>query len=208
MAMALSASALDSQGANNRFYVSPDPIAIDATTHLGAVNVYLDNETDNFNTFLIDFYLPEGFTIEKNKKGVYKVFIDEEGKAYTHQMTVTDRGTFYRFIGCSMSSTWIETGDGLLFSFNVVAPEDFEGTAEVTMSNIQVAAGNTVETVKKHTMDDLTFAVVNDSQTVIEEVIAGEAPAAEGIYDLHGRRVARPTSSGLYIVNGTKTVIR
>ena len=40
------------------------------------------------------------------------------------------------------------------------------------------------------------------------ENIEVAAPVVKGIYDLFGRRIETPTVSGIYIVNGKKTVIK
>ena len=48
-------------------------------------------------------------------------------------------------------------------------------------------------------------------ETDIEEIeVAGEqvAPAVKGIYDLFGRRIEAPATTGIYIVDGKKQVIK
>ena len=37
--------------------------------------------------------------------------------------------------------------------------------------------------------------------------VGNEQPAAEGIYDILGRRISAITTSGIYIVNGKKVVV-
>lgn len=218
LTLGMAAHAADSTGAKNRFYVDPSDIIIDQTTHLGMVRVYLDNETDDFNSFLIDFYLPEGFTIQSRtlqNKVLYLVSVNNslygDAKTVDHTVTVTpNSGNMYRFVGYSGSGFPITTGDDLLFSFNVVAPVDFKGTADIEMANIQIAAGNTVDTVKKHLMEDQKFVVASseDELTDVEELATEEAqPDEERAYDLQGRRIkAENAGRGIYIINGQKVI--
>lgn len=219
MALALSnftAMAVDSQGANNDFYVKPDVIAVDPTTNMGTLTVWFNNETDNFNSFMMDFYLPEGFTVEKNNRGAFKITFnndDYNGKVYDHTMSVTPREEgFYRFIGFSMSQTWVATGDDWFFRFNIVAPEGY--SSQTTLSEgyvrkIEISSGNTPETSKTHYMPDITFKVGPESiVSGVEEVgidnngeIDYSAPYE--VYNLSGAQVATSTENlnpGIYII--------
>lgn len=53
---------------------------------------------------------------------------------------------------------------------------------------------------------EATFVADNGEEDSINE-IAAPAKAAEGIYDLMGRKVAHP-ANGLYIINGVKTIVK
>jgi hypothetical protein len=48
---------------------------------------------------------------------------------------------------------------------------------------------------------------IEGESSAISEINAASAAAAEGIYDLQGRRVAR-AAHGIYIINGQKTIIK
>ena len=53
--------------------------------------------------------------------------------------------------------------------------------------------------------------VISDFMTGVEDIeVADEqvAPAVKGIYDLYGRRIETPAVTGIYIVDGKKTVIK
>ena len=45
-----------------------------------------------------------------------------------------------------------------------------------------------------------------EPQSEISEIISDAMP--EGIYDLNGRRLLKPTAPGIYIVNGKKTLVK
>ena len=51
----------------------------------------------------------------------------------------------------------------------------------------------------------ITVAEKDNTSTSVESV--NEQPAAEGIYDILGRRISAITTSGIYIVNGKKVVV-
>ena len=63
--------------------------------------------------------------------------------------------------------------------------------------------------------DDWKLVLVKKAATQSEfnpftgiENLETVAPVQVGIYDLFGRRIETPTVSGIYIVNGKKTVIK
>lgn len=50
--------------------------------------------------------------------------------------------------------------------------------------------------------------IPTDVNTGIEEVAADAIPSREGIYDLQGRRVASPAKGQVYIINGSKVLVK
>ncbi len=54
----------------------------------------------------------------------------------------------------------------------------------------------------------LNYADITEQMTPIEGIVAPSAPLSEAIYDLQGRRVARPVAGRLYIRGGKKYVAR
>ena len=52
-----------------------------------------------------------------------------------------------------------------------------------------------------------TFSIGDNTTSIQEEIVLTEDIAGNEIYDLQGRRVSNP-SSGIYIVNGKKIVIK
>lgn len=217
MLAAAPAKAADSTGAENYFTVEPSTVVVDPTTNMGTVVVYLENETADFNSFMMDFYLPEGFTIEKNNRGIYKVTFNNDdfnGKVYDHNATIAQREGFYRILGTFLSATAVATGKDWLFRFNIIAPEGFQNKTEAeqaSVRSIEIASGNTAQTAKVHYMPDIEFSVAPQSVVTGIEDVTVDAPAADGeevIYDLTGRRVYRPLMPGIYIINGQKYLIK
>ncbi len=106
-------------------------------------------------------------------------------------------------------------GEGYGWSYNTI-------TVEVTNHYlaIGVTANNLLTGKEQFTgawmgADDWKLVLVTKAATQSEfnpfagiENLETVAPAQVGIYDLFGRRIETPTVSGIYIVNGKKTVIK
>lgn len=222
MAAALSpmqAGAVDSLGQNNDFYFDCSIVMVLSQTNMGTITVWFNNETPDFNSYMMDFYLPEGFTIEKNKRGNYIVTYNNDentGKAFGYTTTVTDRMNegFYRFVGLSMEKDPLETGDDWFFRFNIIAPEGWADKHELSPASvrkIEIASGYTVQTAKTHYMPDIDFEIGPQSILTGVENISVETPATDAeevIYNLQGLRVERPLAPGIYIINGKKELVR
>ena len=57
---------------------------------------------------------------------------------------------------------------------------------------------------EKYISDLLLELDIEDIEIADEQV----APAVKGIYDLYGRRIKSPVTTGIYIVDGKKRVIK
>ena len=67
--------------------------------------------------------------------------------------------------------------------------------------------GNSCTFVSVGTFDAKTaLAAINKFETAIEDVECEEKETV--IYDLQGRRIKEITASGIYIINGKKTIVR
>lgn len=187
----------------------------------GTVEVHLNTYVVEYNSFMMDVYLPDGFTIEKNKRGKYVfTFNTAEEVVVDHTITTADHAAnedhaaFVRIVACSISMSYILDGDNLLFSFNITAPEGYSQTENGEIKRIEFAEGSTMETVNAHYMPDVSFAIIPDPSTGVENV--GVEEGAVTVFSLQGVELLRdaPASSlrslpaGLYIVNGAKKLIR
>ena len=211
--------AVDSLGQNNDFYFDGDIVMVLPETNTGTITMWFNNETPDFNAFIMDFYLPEGFTIEQNKRGNYIVSYNNDedtGKAFGYTTTVTDRMNegFYRFVGLSMEKDPLETGNDWFFRFNIVPPEGWADKQEfspASVRRIEIASGYTAQTAKTHYMPDINFKIAPQSILTGIENISVETPATDGeevIYNLQGMRVERPLAPGIYVINGKKELVR
>lgn len=185
-------------------YVNPDFVELN-DEGVGTVTVWLKTYVEEYLTFGMDLYLPEGFTIVKNSRGKY-IFTwnddDITGSVVSHQMSYADRDGFIRIIATSMSQDYILPGDNWLFSFQVQAPEGFNSQAEAEIKNIGFAEG----LKEQHNFDDVTFTI--GVKTTGVENISCEGDGEEVIYNLQGIRMERPLRPGIYIINGVKTAVR
>jgi hypothetical protein len=60
----------------------------------------------------------------------------------------------------------------------------------------------------KFTEENPFFPIKSSKETGIEEIISTPENTEDGtMYDLHGRRIITPTTSGIYIQNGKKVIV-
>lgn len=55
---------------------------------------------------------------------------------------------------------------------------------------------------------DIPVNIIEDPASITDIGITSPATDCDIIYDLQGRRILHPTSPGIYIINGSKTIIR
>ena len=79
-----------------------------------------------------------------------------------------------------------------------------KGNHMITWGQQDAASAMYVVEAEKYITDVIFF--IDD----IEEIEAADevAPAVKGIFDLFGRRIETPAATGIYIVDGKKTVIK
>lgn len=211
---------LDSEGKANYMYLEQDDILTDELGQ-GIIEVWLENETNDLNSFMMDIYLPEGFTIPKDDWDEFYVEPNNgpNNKTRSHLITVGVNDGFYRLVGLSMSGTAIRTGKDILLKIHIQAPEGYVKGSSMTraddglngkITNIEIASKS--NTVNPHYFPDITFEVDKDVSTGIGDVefdnLNGLYP--EGIFDLQGRpiNVDGELSPGIYIINGKKVVVK
>lgn len=186
-------------------YLSPDEIQLNKDG-VGTVVVWLNTNVTEYNAFIMNLYLPEGFTVEKNSRGKYNfVWNTEEEVVVNHGFTVGEHDGYLRLVAASMSADCILPGDHWLFKFNIQAPEGYTGDGEVAFRGIEFAEG----TIRNHYFDDVEAPIRPYGYTTgLDEVIGNVEDGTEVIYNLQGIRVARPLAPGIYIINGAKTLVK
>lgn len=213
MAMPAHADETTDAATTDHIYVPEVLLAEDGT---GTVEVWLSTSVEEYNAFMMDIYLPAGFTIEQ-KRGNYEfTFNTDDETVYDHasvsvQKENTDGTPFIRMIASSMTQSWIASGDRKLFTFNITGPSDLTDTATGKLTDIDFGEGNQVDTAKDHWLPDVSFAVVPFvNWTGVETITADALEAYAPIYTLQGVRVAgHPTAPGIYLrADGTKIMIK
>ena len=216
--MAQDSQEKDSYGDDNYVYVNPSTVYINSSTLQGSVEVWLDNVTDNFNTYMMDIYLPDGFSIPK-KEGSDDFDIQiNTSKTPTHTVRMSQGSTgAYRVIGFSLMGTPITTGDGLLFTVTIQAPDSFEANStdvEGSIKNINIAAGTSGEPA--HYFPDVTFPIKSSTETGVERLEQSIPNLPADIFNLQGVCVKRNATQedidaltpDIYIIGGKKIVVK
>ena len=189
----------------NYMYLSPDEIQLNEDG-VGTVTVWVNTYITNYNSIMMDLYLPEGFTVEKNNRGKYK-FTWNPDVVEDHSFTTGEHDGFIRMFAFSPSASYILPGDDWLFKFNIQAPEGYTGHGVLAFKNIEFYAGTT----DTHKFDEIEAPIYShdyDPTTGLDEVIGNVEDGTEVIYNLLGIRVTRPLAPGIYIVNGVKTLVK
>lgn len=155
--MAASERQPDSCGDANYLYTS-DFIRLDPVTGLGTLELWLDNVTENFNSFQLDLYLPEGFEIAKSGR-TYDVKAnngnEKDSKTFDHTISVMySENGFYRLTGYSVTLQYILASDDILLTATIKAPDNFDynEVANAQIKNIMFAAGSV-----GHVFQDMEF---------------------------------------------------
>jgi hypothetical protein len=61
----------------------------------------------------------------------------------------------------------------------------------------------------KFTEENPFYPIKSTNETGIDEIISTPENTEDGvIYDIHGRRITKPTSPGIYIQNGKKVIVK
>ena len=105
--------------------------------------------------------------------------------------------------------------EGRGWSYNTITVEVTGHYLAIGVTANHLLTGKEAFTASWIGADDWTLQLVSKSETQSEyspftgiENVEIAAPVQTGIYDLFGRRIETPTSTGIYIVNGVKTVIK
>ena len=208
----------DSYDEENYVYVSPSTVYIDTNTLRGSIEVWLDNVTANFNSYIMDIYLPEGFSIpKKDDSDDFDIQINT-AKTPGHTVRASQRTDgSYRIVGFSFMGTPIETGAAVLFTATIQAPDSFNSEvtdAEGSIKNINIAAGTSGE--PSHYFPDVTFPIEDSAATSVETVEQTAPSLPADIFNLQGVCLKRDATQediealtpGIYIIGGKKVVVK
>lgn len=216
--MAQDSQEKDSHEEDNYLYVKPSTVYIASNTLQGTLNVWLDNVTDNFNSYMMDIYLPEDFSIPKKENSDdFDIQINtEKTPGHTVRMSQGSTGA-YRIIGFSLTGIPVATGDGQLFAVTIQAPESFDATStdvEGSIKNINIAAGTSGEPA--HYFPDITFPIEYSTETNVEKIEQSLPNLPADIFNLQGVCVKNDAmqsdiddlAPGIYIIGGKKVMVK
>lgn len=223
------AQTTDSEGKENYIYFNsglykPEWAVVKTDSNEAELKVYLQNETEDFNAFMLDIFLPEGFSIAKNTRGnSYKITFNRDGddtKTWDHVATVGDNSDYgyFRILGYSSTQTTILPSNpdkpeaDWLMTITLSAPSDFSSNGSVTDVSVKnIEFSSVSNTVSPHYFPDTHFTLLNEAQlSGVEDVIVDEKGkfGYDGSYDLYGRKVDGALVPGIYIVNGRKVLVK
>lgn len=168
------------------------------------VYVWLKTNVEEYNSVIMNLYLPEGFTILKNSRGKYIFnWNTAEDVAPSHSMNYGEHDGYIRLVGVSAANDYLLPGDHWLFNFTIQAPEGFDSYAIASFRDIEFAEG----TVRNHYFDDVYFVIRTADVTGIEDVTV-DYTENDVIYNLQGIRVQAPLTPGFYVINGQKRYVK
>ena len=166
--------------------VSTDNIS--ASIHDNLMTVNLDNE-NHYIAFQMVVTMPESMTLGK-------AAIDEL-RSTDHQLTVRNLGNGqYLLAGYSMGNNELAGNSGCLLTITTNGQDN----GDIVISDIEFA---TAEAEAYH----LAPITISSTATGIYQIENREWKQDDVIFDLQGRRVNHP-SRGLYIVNGSKLIVK
>lgn len=216
----------DSEGNANYLYCNsgldmPELVAINTATNQGKLMVYLDNETEDFNSFMFKIYLPKGFTIPSITLGqnkIYDITLNSinninYSKMYDHTFAVGDHVDegYYTILCYSPNAIPIRANNELLMTITIQAPDDFNETDSPVEATIEEIEFTQTSNFKTHYLAPASFTLMTDKggTSFIESVtIDGKYP--QGVYDLFGRKIKADgkLAPGIYIIDGVKTLVK
>ena len=161
---------------------------ISASLHDNLLTVNLDNE-NHYTAFQMVVTMPEGMTLDKA--------VIDKLRGTGHQLTVRNLGNGqYLLAGFSMGNSELAGNSGCLLTITTNGQDN----GEIVISDIEFA---TAEAEAYH----LAPITISSTATGIYQIENREWKQDDVIFDLQGRRVNHP-SRGLYIVNGSKLIVK
>ena len=161
---------------------------ISAAIQNGRLAVSLDNE-NVYTAFQMVVTLPEDMTLGKGKM--------EDTRSENHQLMIRDmENGRYLVIGFAPNNDDLAGHSGNLFSIAMTGL--LKG--DIIISDVEFATAD----AKPYYLAGVN---VSSTPTSISGTISSDALDHENVYDLQGRKVAKPTK-GLYIINGKKVNIK
>lgn len=179
------------------------------------VEVWLNTYVQQYNSFAMNVYLPEGFEIDKDRRGNYAFKPNTaDDVLYDHAFSSLAKDGYVRLVAVSTTLSYILPGNNMIFSFGITGPANYDkwGTGWIRKPQF---AEDIDDTAIDHNLADTSFAVHPLGMTGVEDVASADAGTVT-VYNLQGivlLRDADPSAvrtlpPGLYIVNGRKTFVR
>ena len=166
--------------------VSSDYISAFMKDNLLTVNL---NNENRYTAFQMVVTMPDGMTIDKA--------VIDELRGTGHQLTVRNLGNGqYLMAGFSMGNSELTGSNGRLLTITT----NGQTKGDIVISDIEFA---TADAEAYH----LAPISISSTATGIYQVENREWKQDDVIFDLQGRRVNQP-SRGLYIVNGSKLIVK
>jgi hypothetical protein len=166
--------------------VSSDYISAFMKDNLLTVN--LDNE-NHYTAFQMVVTMPEGMTLDKA--------VIDKLRGTDHQLTVRNLGNGqYLLAGFSMGNSELAGNSGRLLTIGTKG----QTKGDIIISDIEFA---TADAEAYH----MAPVSISSTATGIYQIENREWKQDYVIFDLQGRRVNQP-SRGLYIVNGSKLIVK
>ncbi|MDE6300328.1 MAG: hypothetical protein K2M19_01250 [Muribaculaceae bacterium] len=160
--------------------------------------VFLDTYVTEFNTMMMDLYLPEGFSLQTDASGQYKfIWNTEDGTVTNHSFTTSEKDGYITLLAYSATDDCIAQGNHWLFAVYLNGPENLDAPVTASLKNIRFSEG----TVQNHVYDDVNFTI--DPYDPMSGVGAVEIPVVDGdtrFYNLNGLAIPTPEIPGIYIV--------
>ena len=161
---------------------------ISASMKDNLLTMNLDNE-NCYTAFLMVVTMPEGMTIDKA--------VIDKLRGTDHQLTVRNLGNGqYLLAGYSMGNNELAGNSGRLLTITT----NGHANGDIVISDIEFA---TAEAEAYH----MAPVSISSTATGIYQIENREWKQDDVIFDLQGRRVNQP-SRGLYIVNGSKLIVK
>lgn len=215
----------DSEGNENYLYCNsgqymPEWVAINAQTNQGKLMVYLDNETDDFNSFMFKIFLPEGFTIASTTFGqtkLYDITLNNTGsisysKMYNHTFAVGDHSDegYYTILCYSPNAIPIRANDDLLMTITIQAPDGYRQEDDAVEATIEEIEFTQTSNYKTHYLASTPFTIMSEQLVSSVESVTYDGIYPEGVYDLYGRKIKADgyLAPGFYIIDGVKTHVK
>lgn len=175
----------DVSGIDNVVYI--DPVSVEVGSAKVALPVCMKNTAD-IRGLQFDLYLPNGATIEFNKKGKFvnePAFNDErlpEDDEHTIQGAVQEGTGAIRFLINSQYEETFVGNDGILFTVTVKLSADIpEGGYPIIMKSIKLSEN---DINKYYSTDSVKSTLTISKATIVNEEHANNG--TKGIYNLQG----------------------
>ena len=202
-------------------------LGIDAikVNHLTDMAVFADADTDNLRWTYVSLTNPafrwkfidcgetkhgqNAYYIQSAESGLYVTrTIESAASVFLVEDTTETRPYCTYFLNngkVALADSYWENGTQCLHpNSHGNGASGYEGHRMITWGKHDAASAMRIVEAEKYINDVLLTLDIEDVEVADEFV----APAVKGIYDLFGRRIDTPVSTGIYIIDGKKRVIK